>query len=228
MGKILEYTDLHFHRWAMFSEPDAEHINSRVARIRESVSWVVEQIREHKPGLVVMGGDLIHNTRSTDYAVFNQAYLALAEVSAACVEVGAKHVILSGNHDRLGRNDDEGVCLLPLAELPNTVLVDEETDICGHRFIPYTKDQLEPGDERITFCHTDIIENKIRGHALGKWSFKDIGSKLVVSGHYHTPCTFGKEGQEFVYVGSLLPHNFVDEGSHYCGILLIDDETLKW
>ena len=224
--KILVYTDIHFHRWSSFSEADPDYINTRIRQIRKSLSWVCERIREERPEVVVFAGDLIHNTRSTDYAVFNQAYEGLAEIADVCVGVGADHIIMDGNHDLLGRKSDGGSCILPLSELPGTTHISVEEVIKGVRYVPFQKERIDKYDEvPLHICHMDIIENKIRGHALGKWSFKELGAKLIVSGHYHKPCEFGGDGdQNLVYVGSLLPHNFVDDGFQYHGIMTVQSD----
>ena len=157
---ILVYSDIHFHRWTRFSEPSLR-VNTRVDRIVDSVSWVAGQIIKLRPSLVVMAGDLIHNVKSADFEVYNQAYLSVKEIDDACEEVGAEQVLVSGNHDRLGRSDRGGVCLLPLDELPNTVLFDGEIIYGVIRFVPYTKSQISSTDVPLTICHTDILENTI-------------------------------------------------------------------
>ncbi len=224
--KILVYTDVHFHRWSSFSEADPNFINTRILQIRKSLSWVCGKIREEKPEVVVFGGDLIHNTRSTDYAVFNQAYEGLREIAEVCVEIDADHIIVDGNHDLLGRNSDGGSCILPFEQMPNTTHVSKEIIIKGVRYVPFQKERITKREEYpLQICHMDILENMIRGHALGKWSFKELGAKLIVSGHYHKPCEFGGDGdQNLVYVGSLLPHNFVDDGFQYHGIMTVQSD----
>lgn len=219
--KFLSFGDLHYHKWTRFAEPDPDFVTTRVRRIHDSVMWVRDLILEHKPDKVVMNGDLIHNPRTCGFRIFNIAYQDMSAVARACQEVGATFDILGGNHDMLSRDMSDGTSSFSLQDLPATTLREDDVVAEGIRFLPYTKSRpARNADPAITFAHIDCVENVVQGHALGGWSIDDVGSSFIFSGHYHVPSTISTERTRLVYVGSLLPHSFVDASGHLHGIVI--------
>lgn len=228
--KYLIFSDLHYHRWTRFAEPDSEFLTTRLRRIHDSVMWVRDQILEGNFDIVVMAGDLIHNPKVADYRVYNIMYSDMEAIADACGKTSCEFYILAGNHDMLGRAMNAGTIDLPLTNLPNTRVITEPTHLKKYdvQLLPYSKHTPVPSDAQLTICHMDVLENQIKGHSLGTWSVDDVGTPKVISGHYHVPKRIQGKKCDFVYVGSLLPHSFVDAADTEFGIVVGDLTQEQW
>lgn len=219
--RVLWFSDVHLHRFRRFAKPHADYGTTRVANIIKSLYWVHEMVVKHRPDRVVFGGDWVHSTRQIDFPVYSHGVDIISEI-AKIVPLDA----LRGNHDMTG---EYGSAVHPLGKLDNVRVISKvTTEVWGpHKvtLMPYSKDIQEHPQSDIIFCHHDIIDFK-SGKTMQD-RLDAFRAKLTVSGHYHIPSVYQSTlGHCFCYGGSLLPHSFVDVGSHPFGCLLLDLENL--
>lgn len=240
--KILFYTDLHFrYNWDFFKISKNGHSNL-LDHLTDTLKWVESQIEEHKPDLVVCGGDIYHQMNSLDSHTITVSVSALKHLYDVCNSVKSQHNILLGNHDFISEKRDISI-IDYIDSFPDTRVIKNLEKLDNLIFCPYyfSKENLS--------LSQDILENKnsiFFGHlSLQGGYYKNFKRKnllleelehqslttqvksfrLVFNGHHHIP---QRLSDNVILPGSLIQID-LDEAEVNLprGIWLIDSETFN-
>lgn len=224
---ILLFGDIHMGDHKAFALPASDFPSSRVRIIVQSLRWLLTQVEEHEPSLVVCLGDLIHHPQESNYFLLGllaEFFENLAKYPGVQVEV------LVGNHDANERPSGGMPYRRPVQEIVARAVhvIDRSRQEGDIAFLPYYADlskvlhALPPG--KMVFCHTDVQEHPYGGKRLGP-SVAEFPCEEVYSGHVHRGQLLPLEkGQpRFEYVGALLPTSFADQGEEFGALLLTDE-----
>ena len=187
--------------------------------LKETVNYLIEQIREHKPDVLINLGDTLDTfgTQNVKDVVFARDVIRRLTVAAG----GAPHYVLRGNHDTGDKHGDDtwtDVFEMDFVEIVNHPSVHS---ILGKNFlfVPYTRnfsmEQFTDLDKHCTgvFAHTDWIGCRLTPKHISTTGFvpADVAEALpgvpVFAGHYHTPMQAGP----VYFVGSPLYMTHNDE-----------------
>src|SRR3990172_11133173 len=98
--------------WHLRSRHRIESREDGVRRLRDSLWWTLDSIRDTSPSVVVLGGDLVDDARRVDYESYGMLVEWMYEAVRLCPVVA-----LVGNHDRYGPGVSDHA-LHPLPSLP--------------------------------------------------------------------------------------------------------------
>jgi UDP-2,3-diacylglucosamine pyrophosphatase LpxH len=215
MSSILFFSDVHFWKKTLsYLKPTLE-------------DWMVSQIYEHKPDLVVFGGDLNHTHNSVDTDVMHAIASSMDAVAAAAKEVTGRNLVaISGNHDTalrgMQKNIVEAVATLsPDIEAYTKPYYLKDFDIL---LIPYPDGSQEFIDKvaslgtdakpAIAIVHVELSEIRYtpaNTHVTDKPFTIPESVKTVLAGHYHHPESKVVAGKNIHIVGSPIYHNYSDQ-----------------
>jgi len=230
---ILFYTDLHIGKHTLFDEPTDSGYGLRLDNIIECAKWIADQIREHKPKLVINGGDTINaidRAVSITADVMSAVGKCIGEINDACLDVGSNHIVMLGNHDKFNESGD--ISAIDIFEYFNDILVIKEPEVIefmGYNlvFLPHMKDYKEAdswfesyeGKDVIAFSHLDVVGVSLNSnYSLEEGIDVDCGMS-VYNGHIHM---HGRKGS-VLNVGSPMQHRYA-ESSEKHGVILIKDD----
>jgi DNA repair exonuclease SbcCD nuclease subunit len=222
--RILFFNDLHGHRFQQFSVPVEQYGTNRIQRAVESLRWIADLTRQLRPDVLLFGGDLLEDWRSTDWFVYNRIWEAWVEIVAACSETQTVVWAIPGNHDMFNlRLEDSAI--LPLSAL-GVRLFGKPQLADGVLLRPYEEHPVRwrHARVRVGFAHLGVLELTIRGYAIGSVTVDDLGAEKIYSGHYHIPSKWKGKESEIVYTGAIQARNFSDAGDHQFGASVIDTE----
>jgi DNA repair exonuclease SbcCD nuclease subunit len=222
--RVLFFNDLHGHRFQQFSVPVDKYGTNRIQRAVESLYWIASLVRESRPDVLLFGGDLLEDWRSTDWFVYNRIWEAWIEIVGACSETHTTAWAIPGNHDMFNlRLEDSAI--LPLGAL-GVRLFGRPQMADGVLLRPYEEHPSKWRQQRVRvgFAHLGVLELTIRGYAIGSVTVDDLGACRIYSGHYHIPSRWKGRESEIVYTGAIQARNFSDAGEHQFGASVIDTE----
>lgn len=241
--KILFYTDLHFRYNGDFFKISKSGHSNLLEELTSSLTWFENQIEEHKPDMVVCGGDIYHQMNSLDSHTVTVSFSALKRLCDVCNTYKAQHNILLGNHDFISENRDVSIIDF-LNEFPNTQVVNELTKVDNLVFCPYyfSKENLSipesilsQNSKSIFFGHLSLQggyykQFKKINQTLAECEFQSLTEqvksfKLAFNGHHHIPQVMGN----VIFPGSFIQVN-IDEPELNLkrGVYLIDSETFQY
>ena len=227
--KILFFTDIHLRSSFPNHKSDPIYKSKGLLYIKRSLDWILEQVDELKPDLLIFGGDLIDSPKRIDFVSYN---IAIDFFSEASEKLPVFAIV--GNHDIQG-GTDWSHSLYPLNGITGVTVVDRPTKVhpvYGEvLLLPYMKSMTKEAKEaisssksKIVFTHIGFEELKFsNGESFGPFKFEDFNSDYVVSGHYHVKTEFNKGRMR--YPGSLLAKNFHDAGDYGFGCELISIQS---
>ena len=235
--KILVYTDPHIFAHGEGSIPTSDGLTTHLHRVIAGLKWVQEMIGQHKPDLVICGGDIHHTHDFVDAMSLHASIEYISGLVKSCTGFG--HRTLLGNHDIA--KSGTGVHTLDYLHhvegsglMVKSHIEEFSTTTAGKvkiLYLPYTEDFQEV--ERcakedkydIVFAHLDWL-----GAKMSQKYFSDKGADPswfnapIFSGHYHVPGVYdGKTKHQLNIIGSLGTRTFHDlEGPMAHGALLLE------
>lgn len=241
--KILFYTDLHFRYNGDFFKISKNGHSNLLDHLCDALTFVENQIEEHKPDMVVCGGDIYHSMNSLDSHTVTVSFSKLKRLCEVCNSVNADHQILLGNHDFISENRDISIIDF-LNDYKNTRVVKSIEWISNLVFCPYyfskenfllSGELLNNREKSIFFGHLSLQGGyykhyKKLNQSLEENEFSDLTSQvksfgLVFNGHHHIPQILNKN---VYFPGSLLQVSIDEpELNIQRGVYLIDSETLN-
>ncbi|MGV3707586.1 MAG: metallophosphoesterase family protein [Gemmatimonas sp.] len=120
--KLLHFADSHLG-FRQFSRQAENGINQREIDVATTFARAVEQMIMHRPDIIVIGGDVFHQSHPTNNAILH------ANASFRRLRQGLPHIpiiMVSGNHDA-PRTADSG-CILPLFRDHNITVVQNHVE----------------------------------------------------------------------------------------------------
>lgn len=236
MGKVVLYSDTHFHPYAKLSTIKAG-INSRLLEQIITIEQFSKQL--DKKDIVIFLGDFLHAQGSSiDRDTYHAAYSVFETVAEKCQEL----IIIPGNHDVV-KNSVK--VLRPLRKI--ALVVDKPMIYTrkGDSFycIPYTSKRNEFLGMLNYLCKTEVGKGEgnilcghvgVRGATVGVNEYltkEDIlpddilnYMDIAVLGHYHKKQTIHKH---IHYVGSPYQIDFSEMGIEK-GYMTWDGSTLEF
>lgn len=236
----LFFGDIHIHGVNEFSQPVEGGLTDLHVKIRNSLFWVAEQIKIHKPLWVVCMGDVFHVPGFVDSASLSVAWDGFSEIADAVKKssIYPEFDILVGNHDTSIVKDGQHVLhSIPflggmLDGVANVIQSPQIRELCippktkksalRHRalFIPYTDDydavqkrvqeEVKAGAIDFVATHVDALDTMWNA---GKAS--TIGVSTNLAKEVGVPIFNGhhhhpEEKDGWVNVGSLMYRSFQD------------------
>lgn len=211
--KVLVFADVHlrdngsFPAWNKIGE---RGFTLELENILKGADFIVEQISEHRPKIVVCAGDLYHTPESLSATVLTASHEFLMKVSEVCEEVGAKLYILLGNHDLLNENMN----IHHLHTLGGYgVVVDKVYELdCGLTFVPFMSDKEKFESEmkkaektsKLIITHHDFSGLQYETGIKSKSTVKSKYKCQVIAGDIHVAQVVGS----IVVPGSLVQNRF--------------------
>lgn len=107
---ILTYSDTHLRDVGSFfpyNVVDKNGLTKELNNIIRGFKFISDMILLHKPKLVIGLGDYFQVTEYVTTQTLYGAAVALEMVKSACLEVGARHEAINGNHDTLFEANNE-------------------------------------------------------------------------------------------------------------------------
>lgn len=230
-------SDPHYHNWNSFSSTDSKGLNSRLAILLESTKEAAKAAKTAGCEYLFVGGDTFHVRGTITPSVLHyvtETYQWIIDT------LGLKVVMLAGNHD-LETNDS--VYSANAAASLKSIGVEI---VCGRQpymvqvgetqvhFISWRNSHAElladmkalrsrlSGDKHDIIIHTSV--NKaiptMPDVGIDAQDLKDIGFRLVLSGHYHNH----KEViPGVISIGALTHQNWGDVGT-LAGYMLVSPD----
>ena len=185
MMKILMFSDIHF-------------VNSKswLSLCSDTCNWVAVQIKKAEPDLVVFLGDCHDNPMVTDIPTIVSLRLGFGEIAEAADFVGAKLVVMDGNHDKYNFTGDQSITEV-LKGIPGLSVVHQFYQTGNIAFVAYQRDRATfasyvsaaiRGDAEYLFIHQGV-----NGLRFNKVTTDGAETRLmesftrVFAGHYHMP-----------------------------------------
>lgn len=212
----LFYSDTHLRdigSFGPYNEIGDQGITKELNNMILGYCFVADSILRLKPKVVINCGDTFQNSQFQTAQVLHGADQAFTKIRQACLEVGARHFIIPGNHDILNMHKMiTSISLLKhygeVVLLPTTIDVDGASVV----FLPYDdniprvySNLLSAQAYDLIVTHQDfsgcVYESGLRSDSGLDPSF--LKTK-VISGDIHLPQDIGNVS----YVGSLVQHKF--------------------
>jgi DNA repair exonuclease SbcCD nuclease subunit len=215
MSKIVFVSDPHFS-----SRPQDDYFFQLFPK-------VIEVAKEHSCTKVTLLGDLAQNKDNHSNALVNRITDGVYDWSRFFDDV----TLIRGNHDSLSGRPYFDF----LSKIPKISYIYEPTVVDKFVFLPHTRDPLKDWanlsfKDKVVLAHVTVnncfTETGQRLESeVGVEFFKE--ASLVMSGdiHLHQTLPMGM-GSDFIYVGS--PYNIRFADNFAGGVLIFDDNTLKW
>ncbi len=221
--KIFIYSDLHISKTSSILPLTFDDVYTyRQNMIIETGKFLVKQIKELNPDIIVNLGDTFDNHTLTSYDVNT------ASEFFKCFEdvINIPHYVLVGNHDMLNSKYN-AVDLLD--NINNIQVIKEPITLYDNlAFMPYVdKVNINNMPEgTFLFSHLDIEGSTIRNNILLKEgiSTKVLKEKykLVFNGHIHRAGIL----DNVVNVGSITTHSFSDANDSVPQCYIFDTDTM--
>jgi hypothetical protein len=226
---------MHIGRHSLFNEPTLSGYGLRLDNIVQCCQWIAEVVREHKPDVVINGGDTFDTIGHVTSDSLSAVGRGIGCIDQACGDVGAEHLVIVGNHDLY----HESGLVSPIDVFDgytNVRLIknDVSFDMGGREvlLLPYTRDSeyansiLRSFQQRgggLVFSHLDVKGMRITPTYVSDTGIdSDFDGIMVYSGHYHT---YNVQGNWLVCVGSALQHRYT-EYSDVRGIVMVDPSDM--
>lgn len=231
-------SDLHFHKWQVFSQVLPDGMNSRLAGLTSEVKRAALSLLEHDGDTMYVAGDVFHVRGSIAPSVLNPVIAVFKEVIA----MGIKVRLIAGNHDLEGK---DSVALSSAVTSLEGIGVDvchnanyySENNVIKVFMFPWQDklDDLRAAVQKVLPEHrkeadliihaplngviTGLPEHGLSTEEIAKWGFK-----RVFAGHHHNHKDMG---QGVYSIGALAHHTWSDVGSK-AGFLLVSDSNVRW
>lgn len=236
--KILEFTDVHCTSSAEFSKPTSDGLTEYLQLFIKSFEFVTQVALDHKPDLVVFGGDLWDAQDYIDTMSVNVAHRVFEKLTKL---VNSEFLAIVGNHDYY--SIEHSIHTLEFLRGLGWSVADEVSCLrygdCKVLAMPY-RDQydLTELDQIVTsfhpdvaFTHLDVFGGMRRSpvSAHDKKAYSDHGlppsalssAGVVLNGHYHHP---SQVTSNWYNIGSLTSRTFHDKNSDPRGCVIYDTE----
>lgn len=238
-------SDIHAHKWTMFSKPTAEGVNGRLQIIIDEILRAAKHAVSIKASHIVIAGDILHVRGSIDPEVLNP----LEETFEQVLEMGLDIAAIPGNHDLAGKETTKlGNAIRTFGKLSKKgkcFIVDEKPTIrwMGDHLIAmfpfrasYTDlladmqviaDELgERVKETDAFIHSGIdgVLPAMPDHGLTAQMLQTFGFRNVFAGDYHN---YKDLGGGIYSIGALTHQTWGDVGSRAGFLVVEDDGTIK-
>ena len=223
--RILIVSDLHADNYSQFSRLTKFGINCRLQDCLDSIGNLKELAEQTEASCIFFLGDLFNSRTSISIDVY---YLVFREIEKLAKDIDI--YLLVGNHDQFLRKGDI-YSTYPLSSIcqvisePTVLNLDDSKFVC----LPFREDHkellrfIEAHEGDYLFAHLGLsgakvgpTEYKVK-EALNPEDIKPEKFKWVILGHYHK---FQRLGDNIVYVGSMLQHNFGERDEDKFALIL--------
>lgn len=243
-GGLVIISDLHFgnhKQWAqeVTTTDEFPGCNSRMYSIINAVLAAYDFAVEQDAEAIIVAGDVFHERKVIEVAVFNAVYRIFASISKQI-----PLYVIPGNHDMVDLYAMYGtkglVSVYPFKDFCTVVYKPTTVELKSFNVMLFpfnisaetiiadaTKLQKESNSDKINVA---VYHHSVDGAVFGSHQFKmphplSVSAlpvfDLSFSGHYHMHQTIPGEKNSLTYVGSLLQHNF-GERDYDCGFVYID------
>jgi hypothetical protein len=213
----LMFGDQHVFPLSSFSSMTDDGSTSVIHEHEKTFTWIGEQIRLHKPVMVVNMGDAAHNFGNLDSLTLRCLYEGYQTIHTACEQVDAKYYQLLGNHDF--ENEAKRIHCFPFVHVRELV-TDTMCTGDGDLFVPFYRDPeqitetvaealVENPNIKRAFIHIDCIGALMNAFMMPSKKGVDpaiFNGIRTFAGHYHHPQTLG----DITVVGSTGYRSFSD------------------
>ena len=234
--KLCVVADVHLGCFAQYGGEVVDGLNAR-ARLTLKTLEAAVNVAAAAGAKLVVAGDLFQVKRP------EPALIAAAQ-RVLETAVGARPLLLLGNHDAIGPGDtalaplwqvaqpitaphcDAGVLYVPWSPAPALARIESAFATSGS--VPV----------RLVVMHCGIYDGTFPEYLRGDGAvgFGDLvrlgcahGVRLFIAGDYHRHRVFEDRGVQAVQVGALNPTGFSDEGTEgYGSVIVVDPETGAW
>jgi len=239
-------SDIHAHKWSLFSKPTAEGVNGRLQIIIDEIMRAAKHAVSIGATTMIIAGDILHVRGSIDPEVLNP----LEEAFEAVLQMGLDIIAIPGNHDLAGKETTKlgnairtfgkltkgGKCFM-VDERPTIRWLDTQR-IAMFPFRASFKDLLEDmqviadelGEhvgETDAFIHSGIdgVLPNMPDHGLTAAMLQTFGFRNVFAGDYHNHKDLGGG---IWSIGALTHHIWGDIGSRAGFLVVEDDGSVKF
>ncbi|MER9176261.1 metallophosphoesterase [Mesorhizobium sp. M0955] len=237
-------SDLHTHKWSLFSTVDPDGVNSRLRIILDELLRAAEEIQSIGGKTMVIAGDIFHVRGSIDPEVLNPLQAVIRKI----LDMGITILAIPGNHDLAGKETTElGSAIQTLAEtfssegsirvfnMP-TLLMGAVGDT-SLAFVPWQtsneallhqagklaadarKEGVLERTDLIIHAGIDGVLAGMPDHGLTAERLADLGFRNVFAGHYHNY----KNLDHGVFSIGATTHQTWSDVDAKAGYLLVDD-----
>lgn len=231
---ILYYTDIQVDRYSRFDMKTESGYGLRLDNIIKCAEWIAEEIRRLKPKAVVNGGDTHNSIGIVSSEALSAIGKCMSLINEACMDVGAEHIMLLGNHD-MGILSNSVTSIDYLEDLADITIIKDPSEFkLGKHVVgavPYSHDtnytskalnNLMSKGCKLVFTHLDFNGFRFNSVKAAECDLKPdsfIPEFKIINGHYHMYQEIGN----VLCPGSCIQHKY-SEYSEKRGILWIDDE----
>lgn len=211
--KMVHLADLHLG-FRQFDKLAPSGVNQREVDVARTASRAIEQVIAEAPDLIVIGGDVFHQTRPSNPAIVHAftMFSRLREALPNC-----EIVAVAGNHDA-PRTADAG-CILQLFKSLGFHIVERAVEervfpkldtyvMCVPDVVGIQRPKLVPGEEGRQFTHRVLLmHGEIAGvirvktaHDIDPMDLNADAWSYIALGHYHV---YREVAPRAYYSGSL-------------------------
>lgn len=233
------FSDIHAHRWTLFSKPTADGVNGRLQIIINELKRGANLAVKRGAKTMVIAGDIMHVRGSIDPHVLNPLEDCFAEI----LELGLDIEAIPGNHDLADKETTKlGNAIKTFGKLRSDEtrfsIYDKSAIVAGNDecrvYIPWFSKvddllrEIEVQAKTTTPAASDLIIHAgidgvipgLPGHGLTAEMLADFGFRNVFAGHYHNHKRF--DGNVWS-IGATTHQTWSDVGSK-AGFLFVDDD----
>jgi UDP-2,3-diacylglucosamine pyrophosphatase LpxH len=213
MSKVLVTSDWHFWKKSCRS-------------LEDTTTWIIQQIRELKPDLVVFGGDLVHLHNHVETDVMHYIAKCVSDLATAAHDVTGKNLVaISGNHDTALRGMQKNIveAIATLSDKVDAYTEPHYLEGFDMLLIPYPDGSQEfidkvaelgtsnrPATAVVHVELSDVRYTPASKHETDHPFTIPESVKTILAGHYHHPETKVIAGKTLHVVGSPIYHNYSD------------------
>lgn len=244
--KYVVISDIHAHRWSLFSEVGKNGVNTRLQIILDEMLRAAQTLIDQGGQHMIIAGDIFHVRGSIDPEVLNP----VQQTIRAIMDMGVRIFAIPGNHDLSSKETTSlGSSVQTLSETFSELggfYVENEPafdSIAKFAFVPWISntetllkeidqlgDRMHRAGEDVQhfdlFIHAgidDVLPN-MPAHGLTASKLADLGFGRVFAGHYHNHKDLGHG----VYsIGATTHQTWGDVGSR-AGFLMVDDKSVAF